>query len=313
MKILDTPRVNKLGTAVAYQSRYGLCLRTLVIPKRTVTAARARVWGSMAYFARAWSLILTQEQRERWIVAAGNVLSRSTLNQCGPLTGEQFFIQVNLARACASLPPIWEPPTRETFTASPVGPLSVATTEQGPRLLLAVTGPVTEDIMVFGQAPCSPGRHKRRNIGYLGLLTPAEDGVADITDMYVAKYGPLRPGTKIFIVTRQQKNGWEGPLKETNATIPRDEPGPQSAVQSPQPETSGGVSLQARGQQAPAEGALPLTPYMHTGCTRAAQGIAPPPAPDWRESAEADIPGPEGHKANLEAPGGMSSGAKPPG
>jgi hypothetical protein len=115
--------------------------------------------------------------------AAGNVLNRSTLNQRGPLTGAQFFIQVNLARACASLPPIWEPRTRETFTTSPVGPLSVATTEQGPRLLLAVTGPVTEDIMVFGQAPCSPGRHKRRNIAYLGLLTPAEDGVADITDI----------------------------------------------------------------------------------------------------------------------------------
>jgi hypothetical protein len=80
MKILDTPRINKLGNAVAFQSRYGLCLRQYVIPKRTVTEARERVWNSMGYFARAWSVKLTQSQRERWVVAAGNVPSRSSLN-----------------------------------------------------------------------------------------------------------------------------------------------------------------------------------------------------------------------------------------
>jgi len=304
MKILDTPRVNKLSNVVAYQGRNGLCLRTLVIPKRTVTAARERVWGSMAYFARAWSLILTQEQRERWIVAAGNVLSRPTLNQCGPLTGEQFFIQVNLSRACISLPPIWEPPAREVFSANPVGGLSVVNTEQGPRLLLAVTGPVTEDIMVFGQAPCSPGRHKRRNIAYLGLLTPAEDGVADITDMYVAKYGPLRPGTKIFIVTRQQKNGWEGPLKETNAIIPRDEADPQSAIQSPQSDSANGVSVQPKGQQVPAEGALPLSLHMHTGCTSAAQGLVAPVTSHTPGSGELETRGREAGKSASEGGGG---------
>ena len=152
---------------------------------------------------------------------------------CGPLTGEQFFDKHQLREGLyRPAPVIWEPPARETFGLSPVGALSVVNGEQGPRLLLPVTGPVTEDIMVFGQAPCSPGRHKRRNVAYLGLLPPAEDGVADITDIYVAKYGPLRPGTKIFIVTRQQKNGWEGPLKETNATVPGD--GRRSPARSPQ-------------------------------------------------------------------------------
>ena len=304
MKILDTPRVNKLSNVVAYQGRNGLCLRSLVIPKRTVTAARERVWGSMAYFARAWSLKLTQEQRERWIVAAGNVLSRPTLNQCGPLTGEQFFIQVNLARACISLPPIWEPPAREVFSANPVGALSIVNTEQGPRLLLAVTGPVTTDIMIFGQAPCSPGRHKRRNIAYLGLLPPPQDGVADITDLYVAKYGPLRPGTKIFIVTRQQKNGWEGPLKETNATIPRDEAGLPSAVQGPPSEADMVVSPQSKGQQGLAERALPLSLHMHTGCTGVAQGTVLPPAPCYPEVPKLEKPGAEAANSASEGGGG---------
>jgi hypothetical protein len=105
------------------------------------------------------------------------------------------------------------------FGVNPVGPLSVVNGPNGPRLLLAVTGPVTEDIMVFGQAPCCAGRMKRRNVVYLGLLPTPENGLCDITDIYVAKYGPLRPGTKLFIVTRQQKNGWEGPLKETSEIV----------------------------------------------------------------------------------------------
>jgi hypothetical protein len=304
MKILDTPRVNKLGTAVAYQGRNGLCLRTLVIPQRTVTAARERVWGSMAYFSRAWSLKLTQQQQERWIVAAGSVLSRSTLNQCGPLTGEQFFIQVNLARSCIGLGPLWEPPARETFTPSPVAELSVVNGAQGLRLLLAVTGPVTEAIMVFGQAPCSTGRHKRRNVAYLGLLPPPENGASDITDLYVAKYGPLSPHTKIFIVTRQQRNGWEGPLKETNAIVPRDEGGSHSPVNSPPSDVRKDVPVKPEAQQAPAEGALPSIRHMHTGCTRGAQGTVTPPAPCSPGGSKAAEPGGEATKSCSEGGGG---------
>ena len=30
---------------------------------------------------------------------------------------------------------------------------------------------------------------------------------------------PPRPGTKTFIVTRQQKHDWEGPVKETSEIV----------------------------------------------------------------------------------------------
>jgi hypothetical protein len=303
MKILDTPRINKLSNTVAFQSRYGLCLRALVVPRRTVTQSRQRAWGNMAYFARAWSAKLTQAQQERWIVAAGNVLSRSTLSQCGPLTGEQFFIQVNLIRACCCLSPIWEPPPREVFGASPVGAASVVNGPAGLRLLLAVTGPVTEDIMVFGQAPCSTGRHKRRNVAYIGLLPPAANGVADLTDMYVAKYGPLRPNTKIFIVTRQQKNGWEGPLKETSAIVPREEGSPQSTVQSPQSETKASVPVEPEGEPAGTEGALSSIPYMHTGGTGDAQGVITGQSLWFQASTEPLTQGAQAAKAASPEPG----------
>ena len=77
-----------------------------------------------------------------------------------------------LATARHALP---EFPAPVVFDTNPVGRLTLLNGENGVRLLLSVTGPVTEDIMVFGQAPCSAGRMKRRNGGLPGPAAgPAE-------------------------------------------------------------------------------------------------------------------------------------------
>jgi hypothetical protein len=44
------------------------------------------------------------------------------------------------------------------FAPNPVGQLVITNDDNGVRLLLPISGPVAEDIMVFGQAPCSSGR-----------------------------------------------------------------------------------------------------------------------------------------------------------
>jgi hypothetical protein len=152
---------------------------------------------------------------------------------------------------------LWTVPAPVVFGANPVGRLTLLNGEKGVRLLLKVTGPVTEDIMVFGQAPCSAGRSKRRNVAYLGLLPAPQNGMSDITEMYIARYGEPRAGEKVFIVTRQQKNGWEGDDYESNEIVPE----------------------KPAGQQAPATAALTLKVHMHKGCTRDAQGTNALPVP----------------------------------
>ena len=92
----------------------------------------------------------------------------------------------------------------------------------GVRLLLSM-GPATEDIMLFGQAPCNSGRTKHRRVNYLGLLRPATNGQCDITAPYVARFGQLSPGQKVFAVTCQQKNGWKAQDHVASAIVP---PGP---------------------------------------------------------------------------------------
>jgi hypothetical protein len=88
----------------------------------------------------------------------------------------------------------------------------------------------------------------------LGLLPLPIDGLSDITGLYRARYGEPKPGTKIFIVTCQQKDGWKAFDKETSEIVPD------------RPEV----------HQATAEPAGSQYVLMHKGSTRDAQGIVTP-------------------------------------
>jgi hypothetical protein len=245
-----------------------------------------RAFGS---FARAWGGILTQAQRDRWDEAGPKVQSATRLGS-GPLTGQQHFQGINSARACIGLPPLWEPPAAIVFDPNPVGQLLITNDEGGIRLRLIVTAPVTEDIMVFGQAPCSAGRRKRRNVSYLGLLSAAQDGLSEITAMYVARYGAPRPGERIFIVTRQQKDGWEDSDQQTTEIVPpqSQQTLPTAALSSSLPSFPSLPSPPAH--QVISAPAAPSSPAMHKGCTRDVHGTVPPPSPDIRASCAQGTP-----------------------
>jgi hypothetical protein len=181
-------------------------------------------------------------------------MSHPRLGQKGPLTGQQFWQAISTVRAIVGLPETLEVPARPVFSQSSVGRLVIENGADGVRLYLEVSGELNEDIMVFGQEPCSRGRYKRRNVSYLGLLPPPIGGRSEITRQYKARFGEPRPGQKVFLVTCQEKDGWKGIDQETSATVPE----PPEAL------------------QATADTANSHLVYMHTGCTGDAEGIAAP-------------------------------------
>ena len=284
MKILDTPRSGKCGLTVAFQSRFGLCLRQHVPQKAALTPARQHVCALFGNNSRKWSAKLSQQQHERWILAGAQMMSHPRLGQKGPLTGQQSWQAISTVRAVVGLPETLEVPARPVFSQSSVGPLVIENGEGGVRLYLPVSGELNEDIMVFGQEPCSRGRYKRRNVSYLGLLPPPIGGRSEITFLYLAKFGEPSPGQKVFIVTCQEKDGWKGLDQETSETVPE------------RP-----IDLQAIAQ--PADG-HPV--YMHTGCTGDANGIAAPPVTPSRAITEPIAGG-------ADAFGARSEEQKPPG
>ncbi|MGO8927377.1 MAG: hypothetical protein ACLQU3_10875 [Limisphaerales bacterium] len=284
MKILDAPRSGKCGQAVAFQSRFGLCLRQYVPQKGALTPAREQVCAVFGHNSRKWGARLSEAQRERWIVAGAQVMSHPRLAQKGPLTGQQFWQAISTVRSIVGLPETLEVPIRPVFSQSNVGPLVIETGADGVRLYLAVSGELTEDIMVFGQEPCSQGRYQRRNVSYLGLLPPPIGGRSEITRLYNAKFGEPRPGQKVFLVICQEKEGWKGLDQETSATVPE----------------------RPKKLQATPEIASSHIPYMHTGCTGDAERIAPPVDGQSLVSTET-------RDGAAAAPGAPLEGKKPPG
>jgi len=248
-----------------------------------------RYW--FGYWSRIWHTVLTEAQRRAWIAAAASVETRPRCGQSGKRTGQAHFVGFNSTRSCVGAAPCWDPPAPVVFGPIPIGELTITHGADGVRLLVRVTGPLTEDLMVFGQAPCSAGRMKRRNVAYLGLLPAPQDGQSDITAQYLAKYGEPKAGEKVFLVLRPQKDGWKGLDHDTNAVVP---------------ENTGDA-------QARTTVATPLPVAMHKGCPRDAEGTLPPPIPCLDASGTVEMPG---RQAAESASGGSASaggGADGPG
>ena len=276
MKILYPPASGRRGTEVFYQGRFAMTSRTYCRPHDPSTPAQQYMRHAFGSYAQMWAVKLTQAQRDHWNAEGADVWSHPRCGTRGKLTGEQFFTGINSTLECCHLPPLWEPPARVVFNLSPVRQLIITNDEEGVRLFLRLAAAPTEDIMVFGQEPCSAGRSKRRNVSYLGLLSPTGDGLCEITGLYKAKYGEPRPGTKVFIVTCQQKNGWKGLDQETNEVVPDRPEGQQSASAAVAQGMPNLAEFAVQEVSNPAEPGNSQKPLMHKGCTWGEEGTATP-------------------------------------
>ena len=228
MKVIESPRTGKIGDRVAYISPFGQCYHAYCVPRDPKTEARSHVRTSFGVSSRGYTFSLTEAQRQLWVTAAQTVPSHPSLGQYAHLDGHQLWIKIDHTLRLIGRPPALEPPAPVIFGTHPVGDLVALTDEAGDAGLLLNVTAATEDIMVFGQAPCSRGRMKPRRLYYLGLFQPANSGQYDITPIYTAKFVPPKPGEKVFILTCQHQNGWKGPEHLTSAVVPPQPAGGQA-------------------------------------------------------------------------------------
>ena len=223
--------------------------------------------------SRGYGLKLTDPQRQRWNVAAQTVPSHPSLNQYSRLSGQQFCVKINSTLRCVGQMPVDEPPAPVVFSPNRVGDLTIDYDEAGNVRLLLAVGAAVEDIMLFGQAPCSAGRMKRRRVCYLSLLGPAANGQCDITAPYVARYGQPRPGQKVFVVTCQTKNGWKAQDHQTSAIVPpQPSPSEQLRIQPTKAEEAATTGT-PEAQAAPPQGSPSLSRPVYKGSTPDARGV----------------------------------------
>jgi hypothetical protein len=220
MKMLDVPKSGRRGNVVFFMNRNRQRERAYVVPKNVRNAATRRARGAFGALSKAYGALLTEEQRDAWNAAAARVLSRPRLGQCGPLTGQQHFVGINSARARVGSKMLLWPPAPVAFGPNPVQALRLRYLDGRLRVELKLCGPLSGDIMVFAQTPCSPGWNKWRRGTCIGLLPTPKEGISDITERYLEAFGEPEPGRKVFIRTRQQRNGWEAEPKDVSELVP---------------------------------------------------------------------------------------------
>ena len=170
MKTHDNPGSGKLGDKVASKNHYGPHQRQHVIPTAPRTDAQRDCRSALGNGSKAWGRLLTEEQRLAWIAAGAKVRRRDSLGQSYSLTGQAHFVGINSVLACLGREMVWDPPQPVVFGPNPVRQLIISNGDGRLTLKLSVAEPLAEEIMVFGEAPCSPGRMKCRNVTYLGLV-----------------------------------------------------------------------------------------------------------------------------------------------
>jgi hypothetical protein len=219
MKIRDVPQTGSVGETVTYQSRFGTIRRQKVIPRDPRTALQLDRRSAFQRARRFWGT-LTDEQFLAWNALARSRRTQPVLGQSSALSGYELSVQVNVHQATLGLPMLSTPSPVPIFPTNPVAGLVVAKTGRNVSLKLSLSAQPVQYIAVLGARPQSPGVTYVDHYSLLGLLPAPEDSLSDITDIYLAKFSLLPAGTRIFIRTVQQINGWRDLPQTVSARIP---------------------------------------------------------------------------------------------
>ena len=209
----------KLGLTVTYKGRSGLIRRMKVSPKNPKSAAQTSQRSILRQCAQAFDG-LTQLQQDAWNTAANRYKSRASVGQSGPLTGLQFFVQINAANLTIGNTVVATPPVKPAPTLLPITALSITNTGGVIAIRLAASDAPPEGTMLWGCAPQNSGVRRLVSPRYLGTLDSPVGGFIVITTAYTAKFGVPAVGQRVFVEANTNVNGFEGIRSSWSALVP---------------------------------------------------------------------------------------------
>lgn len=219
MKILDVPQSGRIGTMVSYKTRIGQVRRRYVIPHDPRTGVQVSRRTALTRAVHLWGT-LTDPQYAAWRAAAHGARTRPNLNQSGALSAYALFVQINCNLAAIGLPMVCDPPARPQFGRNPVDQLTVTNTKGVIAIQLTLSGKLPQYLIVLGTKPRGAGVSFVDHFAILVVMPAQDQGVSDITDFFVGKYGMPRAGSRVFIQVFQQIDGWQDLPKQLSARVP---------------------------------------------------------------------------------------------
>ena len=199
--------------------RNGLLRRTLVIPANPRTERQLVVRDLLAQQARRFDA-LTDVQQDAWNVAANGYKSTPTLGQSGPLTGLQLFTRINCKLGLLGQDSVDLPPASPQFPA--LAPQALVITNTGGVIAVTLTCPANpgENTVLRASPPQNSAVRACRNFRIIGVCPAPADGSADITALYVAEFGAVPLGKRLFVRASTMVDGFESLPREFQARVP---------------------------------------------------------------------------------------------
>lgn len=200
MKKLDVPQSGSQADTVASRNRFGQYNRTRAMPVQPRTAAQLAVRANLTDASQAWRA-LTDAVRAAWAAYAATTPKTDSLGQTVFPTGHQAFVSlfVALAQAGLSTPPdvpIDPPPAPPVITG--------VDAEDDGTLEISLSGAVPADTYALIDAgeQVSAGVTFFRDFRRLTVAAPASTSPLSISGGYVARWGALILGRRIFFRVR---------------------------------------------------------------------------------------------------------------
>lgn len=191
---------NKLNGSVFARNRGGAYLRTKVTPVNPQTIAQVAARSLLTAFAQSWRS-LTQEQRDQWNSVVTQWARTDVFGDVVNPSGSTLYTRLNINIANGGGTAINVPPTPTGADALTL--LTVTADASGDQLDIAFAPaavPAGHTMYVEATSMLSPGI-SNANSKFRKIATVAAAGATpfDAHTAYVAKYGDLVAGQKVFV------------------------------------------------------------------------------------------------------------------
>lgn len=190
----------KLGGHVFSKNRGGAYMRTKVTPSNPQTSFQVAQRALLASISQAWRA-LTEAQRLAWNSAVAGYATTNVFGDIINPTGANLHTRLNINTSLVGGSTLVLPPS-PTGIATPYD-VTISADASTPEMLLnfgLATVPVGTELVVEATGQMSPGIYNANNqfrvIGTLAAGTATDE---DISALYIAKFGGLTVGKKLFV------------------------------------------------------------------------------------------------------------------
>jgi hypothetical protein len=193
----------KMSGNVFSRNKGGAYVRAKITPSNPKTMFQTLVRGFMAAISQSWRA-LTPAQILAWNAAANTDASVMKGGDVIKLSGHQYHQQLNRNILEISGTVITDPPLRTAVTQ--LASISAVAAHATPALTVTYSPaiPVTEKVILFATAPCSPGKSNLNNkFRKIGVMASADSSPFAALALYTAKFGSIgAPGQRMAISMR---------------------------------------------------------------------------------------------------------------